>query len=248
MRKEKDTEFKEALSKLRLDLRSTRAMLAAFSIIAGIVKFFLKVPIPSSVLLIIFVWFLLYFVYESWVEKTKNAKGLYNVYFRYNIGDLLFLTVLIHYLGGVEWIGLIFYTLTLVTAGLMLSKKRAIILGLIASLFYFILALLEYFGTLSHNPIFFLEPGLYRSPSYIGTQILIASAIFYFIGETTGTFSKREEIIEERTKELQEKIKTLEKFQRVTVGRELKMIELKKALRQARDEIKKLKREIRGKR
>jgi len=43
-----------------------------------------------------------------------------------------------------------------------------------------------------------------------------------------------EERVEERTRELQEKIEELEKFQKAAVGRELKMIELKK-------EIKKLK-------
>lgn len=45
---------------------------------------------------------------------------------------------------------------------------------------------------------------------------------------------KQEDIIEERTRELQKKIKELEKFQKLAVGRELRMIELKK-------EIKKLK-------
>ncbi|PJA84672.1 MAG: hypothetical protein CO145_00765, partial [Candidatus Nealsonbacteria bacterium CG_4_9_14_3_um_filter_37_13] len=48
---------------------------------------------------------------------------------------------------------------------------------------------------------------------------------------------RREEIIAERTKELRERIEELEKFHRLTVGRELKMVELK-------EEIKKLKKEL----
>ena len=43
---------------------------------------------------------------------------------------------------------------------------------------------------------------------------------------------KREEEIQERTKELQDQVKELERFQRLTVGRELKMIELKKKIRE----------------
>lgn len=39
-----------------------------------------------------------------------------------------------------------------------------------------------------------------------------------------------EEKIEERTKELQKRIEELEKFQKVAVGRELKMVELKKEI------------------
>lgn len=50
--------------------------------------------------------------------------------------------------------------------------------------------------------------------------------------------------VKKRTKELQERIDELEKFHKLTVGRELKMIELKKSLRQAQEEIKKLKKEI----
>jgi len=48
---------------------------------------------------------------------------------------------------------------------------------------------------------------------------------------------RQEEIIRERTKEIQERMEELEKFHRLAVGRELKMIELK-------EEIKKLKREL----
>jgi HAMP domain-containing protein len=43
---------------------------------------------------------------------------------------------------------------------------------------------------------------------------------------------QREEIIKQRTKELREKIEELERFQRLAVGRELKMIELKKKIRE----------------
>ena len=41
---------------------------------------------------------------------------------------------------------------------------------------------------------------------------------------------KREEIIKERTRELQKKVKELEKFHKLAVGRELKMVELKKEI------------------
>jgi PAS domain S-box-containing protein len=43
--------------------------------------------------------------------------------------------------------------------------------------------------------------------------------------------------VQERTKELQDKIKELEKFQKITVGRELKMIELKKEMEKLKQEL-----------
>jgi HAMP domain-containing protein len=48
---------------------------------------------------------------------------------------------------------------------------------------------------------------------------------------------RQEEIIRERTKELQEKIADLERFQKLAVGRELKMIELKKELEKLKEEL-----------
>lgn len=267
----KDIEFESALAKFRVDVRSSRTMMIAFFAVALVSRFIFKVPIPYLVIFTLFVWFLLYFIYELWIKKARTTKQIYDIYFRYNIGDLLFLTFIIHFLGGAAWMGAMLYILVLVTAGVILPKKRAISLGFIALAFYSGLVLLEYFGIISHQPIFILEPDIYQSFSYVGVQILVISAIFYFVAETAGTFSEmlretteqlkkayqkteeareilevkvkartrelerlantREEIIQERTKELQGKIKELERFQKLAVGRELKMIELKKKLK-----------------
>jgi len=49
---------------------------------------------------------------------------------------------------------------------------------------------------------------------------------------------KQEERVKERTKELQEKIEELERFSRLTVGRELKMVELKREIKKLEEELK----------
>ena len=196
----KDIEFQTVLSKIKRDFRSTRTMLIVFCIVAVIARFLLKVPIPLLILFLIFIWFLLYFAYEFFTKKAKTGQELYNLYFKYNIVDTLFLTLIIHYLGGVAWIGVIFYILVLVMAGVILPKKQAIILGFIALFFYSILVFFEYFGIISHKPIFLLEPNLYQSLSYVATNILVVAAFFFFVAETAGTFS---EILKQKTRELQ---------------------------------------------
>jgi len=50
-----------------------------------------------------------------------------------------------------------------------------------------------------------------------------------------------EKKVKERTKELQEKVEELEKFHKLTVGRELKMIELKKEIKKLKEELEKSK-------
>jgi hypothetical protein len=52
---------------------------------------------------------------------------------------------------------------------------------------------------------------------------------------------RQEEIIKERTQELQEKIEEMEKFQKIAVGRELKMIELKKEIERLKKELERYK-------
>ena len=48
-----------------------------------------------------------------------------------------------------------------------------------------------------------------------------------------------EEKVRERTKEIQKKVEELEKFQKFSVGRELKMIELKKKIKEIKNNNKK---------
>jgi len=68
------------------------------------------------------------------------------------------------------------------------------------------------------------------------------NSIGYFASITDITEIKKfqeslEEQVKERTKELQDKIRELEKFQKITVGRELKMIELKKKIERLKNEL-----------
>ncbi len=68
-----------------------------------------------------------------------------------------------------------------------------------------------------------------------------------FIGSFVGIFDiselkklqlNLEEKVKERTKKLQEKIEEMEKLQRLTIGRELKMIELKQEIEKLKEELK----------
>jgi len=72
------------------------------------------------------------------------------------------------------------------------------------------------------------------------------NSIGYFASITDITEIKKfqeslEEQVKERTKELQDKIRELEKFNRLAVGRELKMIELKKEIEKLKEELEKYK-------
>jgi hypothetical protein len=265
-----DVLFKETLISFEKDIRLTSTILICLLFVALIVKFVFKYSIPFLVFIILFVWLLIYFSYNFLIKKRKNQKELYNFYFRNNTLDIIILTVIIHYLGGVEWIGVFFYAMILASSGNFLPKKKNYILYFIIIFSYLALALLEYFKIIPHVAVFGYSQEIYRNPLFIITQILVSAAALFFISENCGSYSEKlrkkqddlvkaqkelnetkevleikvrartrelqglterqEDIIKERTREIQGRIEELEKFQKLSVGRELKMVELKEEI------------------
>ena len=71
------------------------------------------------------------------------------------------------------------------------------------------------------------------------STLIIAGGASYNVASFLGRITKeREKTRDERDKEFREKIEALEKFQTVTVGRELRMIELKKTIKELEERLK----------
>ncbi len=282
---QKEIEFEQILNKFRIDIASTVRMLIVFNVLTIILRLVVGVSLPIQVYILLFIWLGFYFfVWKNLLELPKTINGIYNLYCSYNAVDFLILTFLVHYLGASEWIGIIFYLITLVLSALLLPKKRTIILGVIAFFYYTCLLAFEFFGVIQHKPLF-RGVDLYRSPGFVITQVIISAAVFYFIADSIGFFSemlrqrqrqlseekqkvvkayekiedskkvlevrvkartkeleefteKQEDLINSRTKELTEKVEELEKFQKIAVGRELKMIELKEKIKKLSGNVK----------
>jgi len=273
----KDVLFEDSLKGVKNDIRLTLIIMFACLILALCARFVFKMSLSNFIFIFLFIWILIYFSHNFFVRNQKNSKDLHNFHFKNNLIDIVFLTVIIHFLGGVEWIGAIFYLCVLAWVSSVLSKKKVFFLCVFSIFCYTELATLEYFGILSHRAVFSASAGSYQDPIYIFIQILTLAIVFLFVVENYSTLAeafkknqeklisvqedieesknvleikvsartrelqelakKQEETIKERTKEIQEKLEDMERFQKLAIGRELKMIELKKEIKKLKEKF-----------
>lgn len=173
-----------------------------------IIRLVFKVPLPNMVFLILAIWFPSGFVFTWAIQRQPTAQRMEIAQIEVFLLELLFLTCIVHYIGGVEWIGILFYTFSIMYANIILSKRNGLIVGLAAFGFYVGLILLEYFEIIPHREFFVLTPGLYQDRNYLISTVGIGSfSVFYLVSYTTGIFSdllkKKSEALAKANKEIE---------------------------------------------
>jgi len=269
---------KEELKSFLFSVKLVLGIFIVLGLASLIVRFAIGLAVPNMIFALFLIWILIYIFYYHYIQKKESLKSLSNFYFIKSVVDLFLITAAIHFIGGVEWIGAIFYLTVLSWASAVLPKNKVFILALIAVLFYLILALLEYFGLLAHHLPFAAYSEPYQSPVYIAIQVLVLIIIFLFVSQNYGTLAENlresrkrlinyqerleesknileirvssrtrelqklannlEKEVSRRTKEAQARVEELEKFKKLAVGRELKMLELKKEIKKLKEYLK----------
>ena len=239
-----------------------------------------NIDIPTGLLITLSVFALTISTYIYLLtKKVHNLSDLENTCLGYFISNIFLYTLIIHYIGGIEGLGIIIYSFVIVEASIMLPRKKALFVILTAIICYSSLGFLEYFGIIPHHEFFLTGFHAYNNIRYLIFAIIMGAVFgFNYSGFITSNFSnvykkissslikERKELVKtqtqlketrdtleirveartkelkelaqnleqqvkERTKELQGKLQDLEKFQRFTVGRELKMSELKEKIK-----------------
>ncbi|MBN1643250.1 MAG: hypothetical protein JW856_00290 [Dehalococcoidales bacterium] len=94
--------------------------------------------------------------------------------------DLLALTILIHFTGGIENPFIFFFVIHSVVASITLHYRATYILATIAIIMVLALVGLEYAGWIPHyNLKGFADPTLYRNAKYVLSVLLALSAVLY---------------------------------------------------------------------
>jgi len=277
-----ETEKSKILKEIRPTIFTRRLTIVVLIILALILQFVLKIFNRPIVFVILIFWLLTTYFFSWIIKRQTTRQKIENIHFGYFAFELVLLTTMIHFIGGIEWMGAIFYIFTIIYANIFLPRFTGLLITFAALVFYTGLVFFEYLKIIPHYEIF-LFSGLYTNFYYVLTTLITPVwGVFILISLATGIFAdrlkertreleeikstletkvrertweleeerasleekvtirteelkelveKQEKIVEERTGELQEKVEELERFNRLAVGRELKMIELKNTIK-----------------
>jgi signal transduction histidine kinase len=157
-----------------------RVTLGVFSLLALAVTGFPRFPF-NPLFTVPFAWFLLTFPFGWLIRRQRSVRALHNVHAAFLSAEAVLVTYLVHRLGGVAWVGVLFYLFTVMYANFFLPKYAGYVVTAIAVGGYALVALLEYFGILPHIFPFSGEEPPYRDIAYVLATILVGGVGFYSV-------------------------------------------------------------------
>jgi len=183
-------EFSELKAGVVRSILVRRLTLGVFTAVALAVLVATRFTYRNPVVFAPVVWFALTFPFKLVVERQQTAGGLHRVHVIFFVIEIALITVLVHMVGGSEWIGNVFYLFTVIYANAFLPRAHgALVTGLVVA-FYAGLVFLEYAGIIPHRSLVpvFGEPS--RSLIYNLTTVLAgAAAVYAVVAFTIRTFN-----------------------------------------------------------
>ncbi len=196
------------------------------------------------------------------VEKVFSKTLLSFISYTQIIIELVFFTIIMHSAGGVESVSMVFFFLTVVSASLIFGSTGSILTALASGVLINLLVIAEYYGFISHIPRYGATTIEFQSLSIALTKTITIAIFYVIVGSFSGygakmlfkrekSFEEKMQQLDEQTKslarrgkeltaanrELDDKVDELERFQKQTVGRELKMIELKNKIKSLENKL-----------
>ncbi len=117
------------------------------------------------------------------------------------VSDFIFLTVLLHFSGGIENPFIIFYIFHMVISSILLEKKCTYIHTSIGIILFASLAITEYFGVIQHHSINkYISSLIENDPIYLLFALLIFAATSYLVVYITSSLSGKLRTAEQKLK------------------------------------------------
>lgn len=183
---------------------------------------------------IFYIMDIIFFLYYLYVEKTNSYRHVQIISFSQIIFEVLILTFIMHYLGGISSVATVFYFLPIVYSSFLFGAVGSIFTALASVLIMNALVLAEHFGFLPHVYFYASLPAEFTDLSIALTKASTISLFYILVGVYSGYGSKllfkREESLSEKTDQLEVKTNLL-------LGREQKLSETNSQLEEEKKKI-----------
>jgi len=176
------TQLSELVPGIRRTILARRITLGVFSAVALIVLLTSRINHLNPLFYAPLVWFLLTFPFEYLIVLQRTPRAVHRVHAGFFVVEIALITVLVHMMGGSEWVGNVFYLFTVIYANAYLPRVQGALITLLVVVCYSGLVLLEYAGVIPHRSLFELVGGApYESLSYTLTTILAGTVAVYAV-------------------------------------------------------------------
>ncbi len=203
----RESDLEKLRASVQRTVRSRLVTLSVFCVIASVVILVTDISYLNPLFYSPFGWLALTFLFSFLIRHQRNTYELQLAHLSYFLLEVVVITVLIHLMGGVEWIGVIFYMPTVVTANYFLTHRHSQVLTGVAIAAYAFLATLEYTGILPHKSLFASGSGMHANLGYVLPTVLAGGlAIYTVIAHTVRSFNdyywKKQRALERREADL----------------------------------------------
>lgn len=267
--KEKISEASQGGLRYQLELLTASFEMRVLNILvalicANVIRKVIGVDFSSQIITVFYLWLITAAVYlaifKSGICRTRRLTD--NLQFSYYFLGVAYATLLVHFLGGAEWVAFFIYLFDIIDANVLMKRTRAATVIILVFICYLSTIYLEYRGILHHHQVFAIEQMKHNIPEYVlTTNIIVVGAIFLLISLATGVFSKmrddrEHELVESRaryeakseqlekiTQELRKQAAENKYIKRATMGYiEKKEFEIATGKKDLEDQIDKLRR------
>lgn len=242
---------KDALLRISQALSFRFPIVSFLLFLALILKLFLQVPFSNYLFILASLLSFSALIYDVIFQKIKNPTlpQILNAYFSFLCFDAAVLTVIIYFLGGVTWIGFVFYAFYFYPLVILLPRNYSFLYFIYCTLLYSFLVVGQFFEFLPYQNIFGFEERIYQKQPFVLTSLVASVATLWTLGYF-GDFPYR--LLARQIKKLQEaqiflikekaslEIKVQERTRELEKGRkslEMKIQERTKELQKEREKL-----------
>jgi len=191
-----------------------RLTLGVFTAVALVVLIATRFTYLNPVMYAPVVWFVLTFPFKALIDRQRSARSLHRVHVGFFVVEIALITVLVHMMGGSEWIGNVFYLFTVIYANAFLPPLHgAWVTGLVVA-FYAGLVLLEYAGVIPHRSLspVFGDPArslTYNLATIFAGTVGVYAVVAFTVRTFNGIYARKNRALAARERQLAEMSKRL---------------------------------------